>query len=1289
VSKTSPAFRGYIVNEQWDTTFDANSWVVELTAPGTAEITTYEGRTVLYQTSGLDGDSTVKRTFDIGYYRTRFTACRMKAVIKVINGGYIDTANLSLVIATQKAGFLLSFVNDRIQYQSDEPGFPWKYYLMDTRDDFHTYEIVMKEDGKADVLVDDKLIWKDAVSTYGASNLIWFRATDGPDWYVDSAEYWYVHDTEIYWSKDGKDWRDITLEVSRWDLSMSVSRGADTLSIRFPHPWDRDYELRNTYLRLYRKGERAFHGRVNTYRKSFPANVLELEATEESVGFKQCIVVSKEYEDTELSAIVKDIIDYYNAQQGTSITKTNVETTSIVIHRAVFNEQSVFDILSHLAEISSYDFYLDAYNDFHFFRRKLEDTGIHLKEGESILSAEFEEDYEQVKTRVTVRGAMGTKSGFDADLCYAEREDTGDLPDFTVEFNSAKGVQKLVNTFQPVCSALKSIRLFPFSYDTANIPTSDFKLRLEETDQTTPLVSDEKKLWERTIPASTFIDLAGQLKPFNFTDETLWANKVDSVGHANVSYGGVAQQMFISGNWWELFETAAAEPNWYKAVGDQYWILTTDGLDIGSNYSGALVDRTEGSTTNVACWHSFDTVQGGHLVFCLSIDAIGDIPAGKIVSINVTNDAMNKGIGICLGGPAGQTLVPAGTTTYIKRRAWDDAAALYVYQDTTAPVWIKDVNGYWRDTFVRKVEFIINDTGTRIFIDGEEVSFTDGNEALINSSNFQRIMVFGNPMSGTEGCQVFLDHMIWLKSGESAADRYVYQTLTTAQDFSDCGLLISTCRGSLSASEKRGVFGLQLVNRGHPQMMISYPAPKWNFLTREAYETTAVSITAQRNYYTNIHPFQRDRVSELRIWLPVLEPYIVVLKNVVAQKQFVAEDINMEALDFNKTYALSLESDLDKGFLKFYTPPNSIARYWEREEEEWGELFSMKLQSPPAYFLGYSRDLIEPLVPIDCVVEINDLEAQVSPATDYGIKEISFEDPILTDEFDAKIIATNKLKGLVKPRKIGTLQVLADYADHDTRGKTVTITVGTLGVLADKYRIGEVSLTGSSRGVISTIRVSEEVEFEERDLATQLKVVMDKVKGREQVAELADTIKFRYWLILDLDDIKGLSFEGLTSAQYGTEKKTVKYGTGSLRCDHPGSTLAATTSGFYKSLTTQDWSAFTVIELWTYFPSAELHDLTLSDFEFKCEIEDAAGVKRTWKWNASVTDKWEKVLLSMKDVTEEGVGFDITQVKKIWLGVTVAIEPYSDWEHTVYYDQVMGLKTENPDIASLPVEIST
>jgi len=122
VSKTSPAFRGYIVNEQWDTTFDANSWVVELTAPGTAEITTYEGRTVLYQTSGLDGDSTVKRTFDIGYYRTRFTACRMKAVIKVINGGYIDTANLSLVIATQKAGFLLSFVNDRIQYQSDEPG---------------------------------------------------------------------------------------------------------------------------------------------------------------------------------------------------------------------------------------------------------------------------------------------------------------------------------------------------------------------------------------------------------------------------------------------------------------------------------------------------------------------------------------------------------------------------------------------------------------------------------------------------------------------------------------------------------------------------------------------------------------------------------------------------------------------------------------------------------------------------------------------------------------------------------------------------------------------------------------------------------------------------------------------------------------------------------------------------------------------------------------------------------------------------------------------------------------
>ena len=77
--------------------------------------------------------------------------------------------------------------------------------------------------------------------------------------------------------------------------------------------------------------------------------------------------VQKIYNNTEVSVIIKDIIDsFVNIQGKSDLTYTNVQTTTKTIAHIKFNERSCFEAIKTLAEMANYDFWIDTNKDLNF-----------------------------------------------------------------------------------------------------------------------------------------------------------------------------------------------------------------------------------------------------------------------------------------------------------------------------------------------------------------------------------------------------------------------------------------------------------------------------------------------------------------------------------------------------------------------------------------------------------------------------------------------------------------------------------------------------------------------------------------------------------------------------------------------------------------------------------------------------------------------------------------------------------------------------------------------------------
>lgn len=143
------------------------------------------------------------------------------------------------------------------------------------------------------------------------------------------------------------------------------------------------------------------------------SEMISLTGRDYGLRLMDSFVQPEVYTNTEVSVIVKDLIDKY----VTGITYTNVATTTITVSRIVFREVSVFDAIKQLAELASYDFYVDVNKDLNFNISNSISSG-QTFDNTNVLSCNFRETNQELYNSVRVYGGTymtGYKDEFTAD----------------------------------------------------------------------------------------------------------------------------------------------------------------------------------------------------------------------------------------------------------------------------------------------------------------------------------------------------------------------------------------------------------------------------------------------------------------------------------------------------------------------------------------------------------------------------------------------------------------------------------------------------------------------------------------------------------------------------------------------------------------------------------------------------------------------------------------------------------------------------------------------------------
>lgn len=113
------------------------------------------------------------------------------------------------------------------------------------------------------------------------------------------------------------------------------------------------------------------------------------------------IVNPRIFKDTEVSDIVKSLIDQNAGNTG--LTYNNVNTTSTTVDRITFSNISLFDALKELAEISGYYFWVDTNKDIHFVQRKSVSSGLTF-DNTNIIKSNFKQSDSDIFNFVKVYG---------------------------------------------------------------------------------------------------------------------------------------------------------------------------------------------------------------------------------------------------------------------------------------------------------------------------------------------------------------------------------------------------------------------------------------------------------------------------------------------------------------------------------------------------------------------------------------------------------------------------------------------------------------------------------------------------------------------------------------------------------------------------------------------------------------------------------------------------------------------------------------------------------------------
>lgn len=156
-----------------------------------------------------------------------------------------------------------------------------------------------------------------------------------------------------------------------------------------------------------------FGGVITKIERSMEANtceVFDVEALDWSVRLDMRVVFQTFEETT-----VNDIIDFFVTNYTTDGFTQNNVSCAVEINKIIFNGKPVSKCLDELAELTGYDWYVDAEKDIHFFAKGTETSPFDLTDenGKYILkSLKVGYDWQSIINRIIIEGGSFKGSGY-------------------------------------------------------------------------------------------------------------------------------------------------------------------------------------------------------------------------------------------------------------------------------------------------------------------------------------------------------------------------------------------------------------------------------------------------------------------------------------------------------------------------------------------------------------------------------------------------------------------------------------------------------------------------------------------------------------------------------------------------------------------------------------------------------------------------------------------------------------------------------------------------------------
>jgi hypothetical protein len=158
---------------------------------------------------------------------------------------------------------------------------------------------------------------------------------------------------------------------------------------------------------ITRDGTRIYYGIIIEIEHTLTGNdIIQYQVSCKDLShFMDRLLVLERYEDTNLQAVVQDLIVRYGADQG--FTSTNVGGASVSIKSITFNDIPLSACFNKLAQLTGYMWYVDYFKDVHFFEKNDEMAPYNLGDFSAnyiYTSLALGDDISQLRNRVKVTG---------------------------------------------------------------------------------------------------------------------------------------------------------------------------------------------------------------------------------------------------------------------------------------------------------------------------------------------------------------------------------------------------------------------------------------------------------------------------------------------------------------------------------------------------------------------------------------------------------------------------------------------------------------------------------------------------------------------------------------------------------------------------------------------------------------------------------------------------------------------------------------------------------------------